>query len=228
MANLKELSALPERLAGGHRLCGGCGASICVRQVLMGAGDADVVCSSATGCLEVSTTVYPYSSWKTPFIHNAFANSAATMSGVEAAYNGLKRAGKIPADKEIKFCAFGGDGFNDIARELETADGLVLAAPVYWYTFPAQIKHVIDRFVSLYNAKKFPAGIPAALITCCAEPAMDTFDGIVFAYRKTVSLLGCRNVGEVLIPGVYGAGEISQTDGLAQARALADKLCPTV
>ena len=50
-------------------------------------------------------------------------------------------------------CAFGGDGFNDIARELETADGLVLAAPVYWYTFPAQIKHVIDRFVSLYNAK---------------------------------------------------------------------------
>ena len=125
-------------------------------------------------------------------------------------------------------CAFGGDGFNDIARELETADGLVLAAPVYWYTFPAQIKHVIDRFVSLYNAKKFPAGIPAALITCCAEPAMDTFDGIVFAYRKTVSLLGCRNVGEVLIPGVYGAGEISQTDGLAQARALADKLCPTV
>lgn len=125
-------------------------------------------------------------------------------------------------------CAFGGDGFNDIARELETADGLVLAAPVYWYTFPAQIKHVIDRFVSLYNAKKFPAGIPAALITCCAEPAMDTFDGIVFAYRKTVSLLGCRNVGEVLIPGVYGAGEISQSDGLAQARALADKLCPTV
>ena len=37
-----------------------------------------------------------------------------------------------------------------------------------------------------------------------------------------------ENVGEVLIPGVYGAGEISQTDGLAQACALADKLCPTV
>lgn len=110
MANIKELSALPQRLCGGHRLCGGCGASIAVRQVLMGAGDADVVCGSATGCLEVSTTVYPYSSWNTPFIHNAFANAGATMSGVEAAFNGLKRAGKIPADKEIKFCAFGGDG----------------------------------------------------------------------------------------------------------------------
>jgi len=110
MANLKELTHLPERLAGGHRLCAGCGASIAVRQVLMGAGDDPVVVGCATGCLEVSTTIYPYSSWNTPFIHNAFENSAATISGVEAAFNGLKRAGKIPADKKIKFVAFGGDG----------------------------------------------------------------------------------------------------------------------
>ena len=110
MASIKELSNLPERLCGGHRLCGGCGAGIAVRQVMLGAGDNDVVVANATGCLEVSTTVYPYSSWNAPFIHNAFANAGATLSGVEAAYNGLKRAGKIPADKEIKFVAFGGDG----------------------------------------------------------------------------------------------------------------------
>ena len=131
MANIKQLSALPERLAGGHRLCAGCGASICVRQVLMGAGDKPVVCGSATGCLEVSTTVYPYSSWKTPFIHNAFANSGATMSGVEAAFNGLKRAGKIPADKEIKFVAFGGDGgtydigFQSLSGAMERGHNMV-------------------------------------------------------------------------------------------------------
>ena len=110
MASIKELSNLPERLCGGHRLCGGCGAGIAARQVMLGAGENDVVVTNATGCLEVSTTVYPYSSWNAPFIHNAFANGAATLSGVEAAYKGLKRAGKIPADKEIKFVAFGGDG----------------------------------------------------------------------------------------------------------------------
>ncbi|NTU89338.1 MAG: pyruvate ferredoxin oxidoreductase [Actinobacteria bacterium] len=110
MATIKELAATPDRLCSGHRLCGGCGASIAVRQVLMGAGDSDVVVTSATGCLEVSTTCYPYSSWSTSFVHNAFANAAATCSGVEAAYKGLKAAGKIPADKEIKFVAFGGDG----------------------------------------------------------------------------------------------------------------------
>ena len=70
MANLKELSKLPEKLSGGHRLCAGCGASIVVRQVLMGTKDP-VVVGAATGCLEVATTIYPYTAWKTPFIHNA-------------------------------------------------------------------------------------------------------------------------------------------------------------
>ncbi|MDO8847376.1 MAG: thiamine pyrophosphate-dependent enzyme [Coriobacteriia bacterium] len=110
MANLKELTHREDRLAGGHRLCAGCGASIAVRQVLLGAGTDPLVVGCATGCLEVSTTIYPYSSWKTPFIHNAFENSAATVSGVEAAFKGLQRAGKIPADKKMKFVAFGGDG----------------------------------------------------------------------------------------------------------------------
>lgn len=111
MANIKQLSERPECLAAGHRLCGGCGASICVRQVLMGVPeDSQVVVANATGCLEVSTTIYPYNSWKVPFVHNAFANAAATISGVEAAFKGLKAAGKIPAEKKIKFVAFGGDG----------------------------------------------------------------------------------------------------------------------
>ena len=110
MPSIKELSRREDRLAGGHRLCAGCGASIAVRQILLGAGIEPVVSGCATGCLEVSTTIYPYTAWKTSFIHNAFENSAATISGVEAAFKGLKAAGKIPADKRVKFVAFGGDG----------------------------------------------------------------------------------------------------------------------
>jgi pyruvate ferredoxin oxidoreductase beta subunit len=44
-----------------------------------------------------------------PFIHNAFENSAATMSGVETMYRALVKRGKI-ADRKIRFVAFGGDG----------------------------------------------------------------------------------------------------------------------
>jgi pyruvate ferredoxin oxidoreductase beta subunit len=110
MPNIKELSHGTEGLTGGHRLCAGCGASIAVRQVMLAAGGTPVVTGCATGCLEVSTTIYPYTSWTGPFIHNAFENSAATVSGVEAAFKGLQRAGKIPSDKKVKFIAFGGDG----------------------------------------------------------------------------------------------------------------------
>ncbi len=95
------------RLAGGHRMCAGCGAPVVVRQVLMGTSDP-VVVSAATGCLEVSTTIYPYTSWKNSFIHTAFENAAATLSGVETAFRALKKKGVI--DENVKFIAFGGDG----------------------------------------------------------------------------------------------------------------------
>jgi len=106
--NLKELSKREDRLAPGHRLCAGCGAGIVVRQILA-AIDEPVVLANATGCLEVSTTIFPYTSWRVPWIHNAFENAASTMSGVETAYRALVKRGKIP-EQNVKFIAFGGDG----------------------------------------------------------------------------------------------------------------------
>ncbi|MFA4843445.1 MAG: thiamine pyrophosphate-dependent enzyme [Candidatus Margulisiibacteriota bacterium] len=107
MVNLKELSARHEPLTGGHRMCPGCGAPIVVRQVLMASKDP-VVVVCATGCLEVSTTIFPYTAWTVPFLHNAFENAAATLSGVEAAYRALRKKGQLP--ERVNFVAFGGDG----------------------------------------------------------------------------------------------------------------------
>ena len=104
---LKNLAEKEAPLAPGHRACAGCLGLTVVRQVLQ-AAENPVVCACATGCLEVATTVYPYTSWRTPFIHSAFENSAATISGVETAYRALKKKGKVAED--IKFIAFGGDG----------------------------------------------------------------------------------------------------------------------
>lgn len=109
MYNFKETMNKKERLAGGHRMCAGCGGTVAVRNVLRGLKDEDkAVIGSATSCLEVSTFMYPYTAWEDSFIHNAFENAGATISGVEAAYNVLKKKGKI--DDTYKFIAFGGDG----------------------------------------------------------------------------------------------------------------------
>jgi len=106
--NLKELSAKEDLLAGGHAACAGCTGPAVIRQALL-AAETPVVCGCATGCMEVTTCLFPYTAWRVPFIHNAFENSAATMSGIETAYRALRKKGKIP-DRDIGFIAWGGDG----------------------------------------------------------------------------------------------------------------------
>ncbi len=107
--NFKEVMSRPERLMPGHRMCAGCGATVALRNVLKAIKPEDkAVIANATGCMEVSTFTYPYSAWTDSYIHNAFENAAATASGVEAAYNALKRRGKL--DETYKFIAVGGDG----------------------------------------------------------------------------------------------------------------------
>ena len=99
------------RLTSGHRMCAGCGAPAVGRMILRAVKPEDhVVVSNATGCMEVSTFLYPYTAWTDSFIHTAFENAAATLSGVEAAYKSMKATGKLPKDKTTKFIAFGGDG----------------------------------------------------------------------------------------------------------------------
>ena len=59
--SLKEQLSKEERFVAGHRLCAGCGAGIAVRGVLRALEPEDkAVITNATGCLEVSSFLYPY------------------------------------------------------------------------------------------------------------------------------------------------------------------------
>ena len=110
--NLKEVvSTKPARFTSGHRMCAGCGAPPAARMIMRALKPEDhAVVATATGCMEVSTFIYPYTSWTDSFIHTAFECAAATLSGSEAAYQSMKKQGKLPQDGETKFIAFGGDG----------------------------------------------------------------------------------------------------------------------
>ena len=109
--NLKEVVAnKPSRFTAGHRMCAGCGAPVVARHILRALKEEDhAVIANATGCMEVSTFIYPYTAQKDSFIHTAFECAAANASGVEAAYKALKRKNKLEG-KDTKFIAFGGDG----------------------------------------------------------------------------------------------------------------------
>ncbi|OGI27882.1 MAG: pyruvate ferredoxin oxidoreductase [Candidatus Moranbacteria bacterium RIFOXYB1_FULL_43_19] len=100
---------LTKHLAPGHSTCAGCGIPAIVRTVLDATDDL-VVVVSVTGCLEVTSTLYPYSAWKVPFIHSAFENGGATAAGIDGALKALRKRNKIPAEKKIKVVVFAGDG----------------------------------------------------------------------------------------------------------------------
>ncbi|PIP13931.1 MAG: pyruvate ferredoxin oxidoreductase [bacterium (Candidatus Stahlbacteria) CG23_combo_of_CG06-09_8_20_14_all_34_7] len=107
MTTIKELANTENLFTSGHRACAGCGGTVILR-LLMAVAGKDTVIVGATGCMEVVSTIYPYTAWNVPFLHNAFENSAATASGVESAYRALLKKNNIK--KKINFIAFGGDG----------------------------------------------------------------------------------------------------------------------
>jgi pyruvate ferredoxin oxidoreductase beta subunit len=85
----------------GHRACAGCGLLVGAR-LATDATEGNVVIANATGCLEVTTTAYPQSAWRVPWIHSVFGNAAAVATGVSA---GLRAQGK-----NVPVIAQAGDG----------------------------------------------------------------------------------------------------------------------
>jgi pyruvate ferredoxin oxidoreductase beta subunit len=105
---ITKLSDLPEEnlFTSGHRLCAGCGPAIVARLTVLAAQEKPIVVN-ATGCLEVGSTLYPYSSWKVPWVHVTFENAAAVASGIVEALDKLASEGKA---KKAPVIAIGGDG----------------------------------------------------------------------------------------------------------------------
>lgn len=91
-----------KKLCPGHNACAGCGELSAVQAAMRGLPDK-VILTNATGCIEVTTTSYPESSWGVPWIHSLFENAAAVASGVLAAL-------KAKGDTETRVVAIGGDG----------------------------------------------------------------------------------------------------------------------
>ncbi|PIV50933.1 pyruvate ferredoxin oxidoreductase [Candidatus Falkowbacteria bacterium CG_4_9_14_3_um_filter_36_9] len=91
-----------QMLSPGHRACAGCGQMIAARTVAQTLGP-DTIIANATGCLEVTTTPYPESSWGMPWIHSLFENAAAIGSGIKTALNYKK-------NNHTKVVVQGGDG----------------------------------------------------------------------------------------------------------------------
>ncbi len=97
-----------EYFAPGHRACIGCGEALAVRLACKAMGQ-NVIVANATGCIEIIASQLPYTSWRVPWIHTLFENTAAVASGIEAGLKAMVRKGMI-SDKGTNVVAIAGDG----------------------------------------------------------------------------------------------------------------------
>jgi pyruvate ferredoxin oxidoreductase beta subunit len=97
-----------EPFAPGHRACIGCGEVLAVRLACKALGQ-NVVIANATGCMEIVSSPLPTTSWKVPWIHTLFENTAAVASGIESGLKVMMKKGRI-AQQDIKVVAMAGDG----------------------------------------------------------------------------------------------------------------------
>ena len=103
-----QLVTKEEYFAPGHRACIGCGEALAVRLTCKALG-RNVIIVNATGCIEIFTSQLPYTSWRVPWIHTLFENTAAVASGIEAGLKAMTRKGRRPA-QDINVVAIAGDG----------------------------------------------------------------------------------------------------------------------
>jgi len=105
-----------EYFAPGHRACQGCAEALAVRLVAKALG-RNVVVASATGCMEIVSSPFPFTSWRVPWFHVAFENTAAVASGIESGLKTLMRKGRIPQKKIVTIGMAGDGGTADIGLQ---------------------------------------------------------------------------------------------------------------
>jgi len=103
----KDIAQKPDQFLSGHRACAGC-APASVLRLVMKATRGPTIVTEATGCMEVASSIYPYTSWAVPWLHTAFETAAANAAGIDAALKAMKRKGQLK--EHVDIIAFAGDG----------------------------------------------------------------------------------------------------------------------
>ena len=104
----RDIATKPDLFMSGHRACAGCGPATVLRLITKATRGPTII-TQATGCMEIVGSIYPYTSWKIPWLHTAFENAAANAAGIESALKAMRRKGKVK-DEHIDIIAIAGDG----------------------------------------------------------------------------------------------------------------------
>lgn len=165
---------------------------------------------------------------------NSFALAEAFIRGAEAAGHEVMRFDAASASilgcracnqcyRTGQACVFH-DDFNRLAPMLEEAEVLALITPLYWFSFPAQIKAAIDKFYALLVGEREWKIRESLLLVTAETGEMRDFDGVVRTFELMNSYLKWKECGRLLVPNVNLPGDIIGTGASAAAEKLGRSL----
>lgn len=116
------------------------------------------------------------------------------------------------------------DDFNQAEQALLECDVIILATPLYWYTFSAQMKAFIDKLAAFGKNGHSVSGKESMLVACGAVADESRFSGLVETYHQMCKgSLQWENKGILICTSCGDKGTVSQ-QMLDQAKAMAASL----
>ncbi|MBT8341764.1 MAG: flavodoxin family protein [Desulfatitalea sp.] len=130
-------------------------------------------------------------------------------------------------------CAFN----DDIAKSVATLPDynvIVLATPLYWWSYSAQLKIYIDRMYSLSkisdleNYQSLLAGKTLALLATAGGPFEDNLELLEYQWKKPANMLGCLFVSCLFPDTTQEAGMlVGDPSAVEKAKAFGRSLALT-
>lgn len=164
---------------------------------------------------------------------NTAALAAHFVKGAESAGHEVRRFDLQKMDiKPCLGCCAGGkdpkhpcvqrDGMDEIYPAFMEADIVVLASPMYFWSFTAQLKAAIDRSfaVTELDPNYRPPHKECAMLMAAEGDSESNFAPVKDFYASLLGHLGWKDLGMVLAGGVMAPGDIAGHPALEEAEAL--------
>lgn len=134
---------------------------------------------------------------------------------------GCMKGGKNPASPCMQK-----DDMEKIYPAYTEADIVVLASPMYYWSFTAQLKTAFDRLFAVTETdSQYRAPVKNCMLLMAAEgDTEDNWKPVLDYYHALLGHLGWNNCGTVLAGGVLNIGDIKGKAALQQARELGERL----
>ena len=111
------------------------------------------------------------------------------------------------------------DEMYKVYEELEKADVVVYASPLYWWQVSAQLKTVIDRIFAVPASNHMSMPKKEAVLLIAAEGSSEENFSHIISYYQTclVQNIGWTDRGMVLARGVSVPGDVEKTGFIQEA-----------